>query len=520
MTEKLMGASVETEQNKIVRAAHYFADCGMGNFWSSFRIRDVACDFERLRSDGFSHIILVVPWGQFQPRIEDPVLDDRYAKRLAILMDIAAEHQLGTILRLGYLWEFAPVRLTTHVRYSQYFSNKKIEAAWERYLKDLFAIVSNRPGFKFAFLSWEDWYWPIFRRFCNGKDSDRQLWARETGFTNYMSSRWSFRQLKAVYGVDLDDWANLQIPRHGEPLILEFAGFYEIMLAERIFNAAAAAFPGIGFEARVDADLAKLPAGPSQFNWRKTFPTSGRMVAYYHPNIGVVKKQEISSQRALQQLRAIALSYSLVPGASNKVFIDQFNFVTSNPEFPHFANINENDLVAFLSAAGDVIKAHTSGYGVWGYKDWPNDKIYNGAFEFGLEGWQACGDVLLTEGRIGPIILRSGAEVGQKLFQETPGNAILLCDLEVEGSTTCAVVADGGETFEFELPGSGNHEVPLPFQIKREFRFLLREGSASVSRLGLCSHIYSSGLYRRDLSERPAVAAIRSINKRLDEPKK
>lgn len=503
----------------IARAAHYFSDCGMGNFWSTHRERDVAAHFQRIQDDGFTHIILIVPWGQFQPKVEDSSLDDRYVKRLTYLIDIAHEYRLKTILRLGYLWEFTPIRISTYERYFQFSFNEKIRLAWERYLKDIFGIVSVRPGFDFAFVSWEDWYWPIFRRLCNGKDSDRQSWAKQTGFAQFMSSRWSLSQLRAVYGVELDDWDDLHVPRHGEPLVLEFANFYEIAFAERIFNAAAAAFPGVGFEARVDADMARMPRGTSRFNWKKSLPSSGRMVAYYHPNVGITKRQDISSHRALQQLRAIALSYSLVPGVKEKVFIDQFNFVTNNPEFPNFARIADTDLISFLSSAGDIIGAHTSGYGVWGYRDWPNDKIYNGAFEFGLDGWESVGSVLLSDGGIGPLCTESRAEVRQKLFQGTPGRAILLCDAAVEGSAAFAVISDSGETFRFELQGSGSHEVSLPFHVTKEFRFIAESGRAKIFRLGICSHIYSSGLYQRDFSERPAVRAIRDINKRFDESK-
>jgi hypothetical protein len=502
-----------------IRAAHFFADCGMGNFWSTFRKDRCDTALAHIRGDGFSHIILIVPWAQFQPRLDPTTLDAAYVERLHFLLDAAERAGLRVITRLGYLWEFTPVRMNSFQRFANFFTAPRFGAAWSAYFRDMHALLNAHPAFDFAFVSWEDWYWPVFRRFTNQSEEVRTEQAHAIGFVDFMRQRWSLADLNTVYGVSVASWDKLAIPRHADMLMLEFASFHDVMLSERIVGLAAAAFPDLGYESRVDAELVVRASGVRAYQWRLAYTAAQRHVTFYHPNIGTLKKQKLSAARALQQLNTVALAYAAMPGANHKVFIDQFNFVTSNPEYPHFSSIDEAEMDGFLEGAAKVLHQRTSGYGVWGYRDWPNDKIYNGAFEFGLDGWETAGEATLLPGPDARLACGTGAEIAQRLYQGTPGPAILMLEATAGGVAACEAEADGdtGKRFAFEVKGGFDGLVQLPFQATTWFRLRVRQGALHVARIGLCSHIYSSGLYERDMTERPAVAAIRRINRVLAE---
>ena len=498
-----------------IAAAHYFSDCGMANFWSTFRPHRCRDELGSIVADGFSHIILIVPWAQFQPRIDNMEFDTHYMERLRFIMDTAHDLGLKVIFRTGYLWEFTPVQITTYARFANFFNMPQLPRAWENFHSTLHAQASAHPAFDFAFLTWEDIYWPLFRRLGGAPAGERLKQAAALGFVDFLKQRRTLEHLNHLYGTSYSDWDSVAIPRYNEGMMFEWAVFFEDILQERIVTGAAQAFPGIGFEGRIDNDIARLPNGARGYQWKLAPAAANRLLGYYHPNLGVLEQQSLSADSAVNQLLSATTRYAQLRGSQPRVFVDQFNFVTHNPEFAHFAAISDTELAHFLDRAGPILLNRTSGYGVWGYRDWPNDKIYNGAFGKGLDGWTISAEVTFLEEPVPQLKCRQGAEIVPKLFQATPGKAIVLLEAQAAAGTRIEFIADGTERHTSQLEGEFAGQISLPFQAQEELRLRVVHGDLTVQRLGLCSHIYSSGLYHRDMTERPAVQKIREINKLL-----
>ena len=51
----------------------------------------------------------------------------------------------------------------------------------------------------------------------------------------------------------------------------------------------------------------------------------------------------------------------------------------------------------FVKRSAPILKDTTCGYGLWVYRNYVNDCVYNGQFALGLTGWDTTGNVEKTE---------------------------------------------------------------------------------------------------------------------------
>jgi hypothetical protein len=501
---------------QLICAAHYFGDCGMGNFWSTFSQADLDGDFAEIGNDGFSHIILIVPWAQFQPQVGENGLDPYLVERLKTVLHAAERARLRVILRLGYLWEISPVRYRTFNRLQDYPVSAVPQRAWERYFSGIYEVVKDFSSFDSAFVSWEDWYWPILRRVSNAPAATRRKYAMDCGFVAFLQMRHDLPALTKRFGLAAQSWDDVMIPTRDEPFIEEYLYFFDTVLCDRLFLSASARFADLDFEYRIDDEWIQSPGGRRLYLWSRSRVGAVRPIVYYHPHIGMLGgRRENDASYALNQLRNVVGLFGH-QARIKRVFIDQFNFVTRNPEY-EFSSIKSDELMAFLRGAEDILLDGTSGYGVWGYRDWINDKIYNGRFEMGLDGWEPSGSVVLAETADGRSVseLRAQAGLRQPLHHDGLTEAKILLEGEAAGPTEIAIFCDDIECAQLSLTGKFSRVMELKAAAKASASLEVRTGTLRLERVALFSNVLTSGLYTRDRSPRPAVAAIRDMNRRL-----
>lgn len=486
---------------QVIIATHYFSDCSMSNFWSTFRESNVSGDFSRISADGFNHIILIVPWAQFHERLDDLDLNPRMSSRLDLLINEAAKKDLKVIIRIGYLWENAPVRQRTFARYCALPTSKKHQRAWSHFCHLMQKKLSQYENFSFAFTSWEDYFWPLFRRNTDLSKDERLLNSTALGFSTFLEQQTGENSTIEA------------IPEMGDVGIWYFAKFFDQVLLEKFHSIARLSFPGLEYEGRIDVNPFNTENGIRTFPWTLVRNGYSRPVSYFHPNLCAKQKDNIDAEMAADRLQMLTNQYEMLTDSPHKVFIDQFNFVTKNPDYDHFISIDDSQLVRFIELATPIIKNRTSGYGIWGYRDWTNDKIFNGAFEFGDDGWTSkkC-----TFHRNIGCTLSSGSSIGQKIYQPLARKARIYLEYRSSQIAELDISIDGKESIRLSLrPDAKSLEASFQFPAKDSMEIECIHGEVTIERIGVFDHVFSSGMYHRDFSERTAIAAVRALNSEL-----
>ncbi len=507
-----------------IRGAHFFGSASPLNFWDTFRAREVDPFLQQLQDDGFNAVLLVLPWAQFQPSVSPPRYDQALLSRLEAIMDAAARRGLGVILRLGFLWEAKPLAEQTFRRYAEYAQREDIRLAWRDYLQTLHRLVQAHEAFRFAFLSWEDFYWPIFSAGSAGAEHVRQQRARDGGFTAYLQRRFSLDGLNGVYQTNFESWDAVAIPTPAEFLFEQYTRFYENELLDPICCAAAESFPGIRMEKRVDAEWIQSPEGLKFYHWSMNFPGASTKVIYYHAQIGMAGGQVHELDAAVAHLRDLLAGYCRMAEIDEKKpFIDQFNFFDDT--HAEWARISDQALPDFVEASYDVLSKFSSGYAIWGYRDWPKDILYNGAFELGGDGWSLADGATIAACEPtapGPNCLRLGE--GQSASRDAcvlslaadEPRVVAVSGRALHRACTLLVQLDGHGA-EIVLTGDAEQVATVSLQGAGAGRLVIRalDGSAEISKLQLYDRIRSQGFRTLDGGSRPAVEAFRLLNLRL-----
>lgn len=508
-----------TTEAKYITGAHYFADCGMGNFWTTFREKNVDRDFSKIKEDGFTHIILILPWALFQPKIEDQELEVYFINRLRFLFESAFQTGLKVILRLGYLWEIHEVPVKTYARYKRILVDPKIQNAWRKYIFDIYSVVSEYENYDFSFLSWEDTFWPLFRHPCDEAPEKKMENPNLSAFIEYLKSKHEIDDLNSIYSKDLKSWNDIEIPKFNDPLIMAWGNFFDEVVTDKIYNMTLASMPDVEFESRIDTNQFLQKQGVRPKIWQKIKPGMSRPVTYFHANVVGPKNKSITANEALSALNLVLDQYALAISSPHKVFLDQFNFVTKNPDYSTFAAIKEDELCEFILRSQGPLKSKSSGYALWGYRDWIDDKCMNGAFEFHDLRWEGNFNIQEKSGQK-VAVLNEGELIKQRLVQPMFRKINCLVEMHAESDAEVDVLVDSEKIADFNLRSGENLLKRVFSDIKgcQHVSIICIKGQISLLRVGLFTNVFSSGAYTIDFEERETLEPIRKLNKTLCSP--
>ena len=280
-----------------IRAAHYFGREWAMNVWNS-DLSSVDADFRRLRSDGFDTVALVVPWGEFQPGVAPVRWDARPWARLRRVLRAAERHKLGVVARVGYTWDFvADADGAYGQRFTQLYGSDATLHAWEAYTARLNQELSRSPAFRFAFLTWEDFWGPVFAADEARTRAQRVRLARATGFTRWVRRRASLARLSRLYGEPLERWGDVGVPPRDAPGYALFLEFVDETLVSRIYGRAHRHLPKLSLEARIDRDRVVLRAGGDAFRYYRharqfRLPGAPFVTTYFAPAIGARNERD------------------------------------------------------------------------------------------------------------------------------------------------------------------------------------------------------------------------------------
>ena len=459
-------------------------------------VRQARQDFPLIREDGFNTIILVVPWRGLQTEQFPPRYEKSYFKLLRQLLREARRARLWVILRVSYAHHICDEAslISKHLT-ARLLTDSAYQAPWLDHLHRLRRCTRFASNLRGEFLSWEE-FWHGLMRFCEEPEQARRELAASTGYNRFMG-----RQA----GI---------IPAQDEPGFEDYQAFINVRLRE-LFELGKQALPGLGYEFRVDKDPVQRSDGSVDWLQNDYFADSDILrYSYWAPFIGAANQgEQLTAEQALGLLE-YNLKEQTREGINTRLIVDQFNFVDDTFKYSGSnARLAQAEIEPFLQGSAQLLRDHCTGYGIWAWRDYLQNHLFNPGFGLGLKGWQVhAGKVRVKTAAGGSLRLSQGGEVGQafggpshgmhRKYKTSHVELVVNCDsvrdlvLEatIDGSSYHPLLADAAGVFRASLP------LDDGVYGKRGVDFRLRALAGSGRLLDVClyQHAYRVGIRTTD----------------------
>lgn len=516
----LLGPGTRTVQAaarpEYLKSVTYFGDEWPINYWGS-EDKDMDANFERIVADGFNSIILVIPWREFHPNTVSEVFNEAAFSRLNQVMDCAEKHGLWVSLRIGYLWDYygeseVPPRYAELTKRGSSARN-----AWLEYCQRLYQTASSYSNFHSGFITWEDLWDYIYNLDRDLSKAERQKMAGECGYTEFLSSRYSLEAVQDWYGVQFSNFGEVYLPYGTHPSAALFYEYYDQFLLE-LLHESQTVFPGLSLEIRADGDVVyDASGGFSYYSHAATYacgsaPYSALMysVSMGQENTG----NYISADTALQAMRTnLERMYAR---SGKRFFVEQLLYMDSTEAFSHNTQIEDAQVGDFVRRLAPVLTERTMGYGLWVYRNYVNNCVYNGQFGLGETGWDFTGtsEVVERNGTRMASVSPSGS-ISQRLTGRlSDGDKIYV---SLHGETSGAVyvkVEIGNVDKNIHVVGSGDFVVEFPFQGRYDIR-IRADRQAYVDDIRVFTYEQKGRIYDRSGNELDLAEDFRTLNREL-----
>lgn len=404
----------------MIKAVHYFSNAWAGNFWSGFHPKRVSAEFEQIKADGFNTIILLLPWRGFQYDIEKSELNQEYLQRLRFLLKAATQIELKVMLRVSYPHYSCPHSIgAPRLRVERILREPEIKQQWFLFLSQIGNLAIKYSSFEYAFISWED-FWHIFTLFQQRGPNQRKEIAKDLKYDEYINNSVGLSSYNAMglEGEDLHKTLDdIEIPVLESPRYRFYLDFINHHLNEILGQARDYISPLI-MEVRVDKDSYVDNEGKTHWydNDLQLYSQLPRL-SYWAPFIGAENKGEkLSADQALETFSHTLEKITNFDHNTQHI-INQFNFIDETPAFKGVhAEIAEEELPQFMQGAAQLLQSRSIGYGLWAYRDYYQNLLYNPAMARGIMGWNALSKGVkfpssAKKGRF--LLLKKGAALEQ-----------------------------------------------------------------------------------------------------------
>ena len=454
------------EKPEYLKSVTYFGDEWPINYWGS-EDKDMAANFEQIRQDGFNSIILVIPWREFQPNADGQEFNQVALNRLHEVMSCAEQHGLWVVLRIGYTWDYygaqeLPKRFGGLTR-----ENGQDRYSWIRYCEKIYETASSHENFHSGFITWED-FWDYIHN-MNREYSRKEMTrlARESGYQKYLSEHYSLKEVSEKYGEEFHRYEDIYVPYRKNPAAELFFEFYDQFL-NKLLKESQTVFPGLSMEVRVDADRVYERDGSSWYYSHKvTYPCDGAEYSAVMYSVSMGQKNESDRITAAQALAGSQRTMSGVVALSGKkLYAEQLLYMDSTEEFSYNTQILDEEVDDYVRQLAPVLQNNTMGYGLWVYRNYVNNCVYNGQFGLGTTGWKFLGGSTV-ETIEGTPMAHIGN--GKRILQEIQGRLSHCEEITVEfyakpkGSRTDVKVKLGNEEKTVKVTEAGTYSVKFPW---------------------------------------------------------
>ena len=371
-----------------VKGTYYFQPrAAVNNFWISFDLEQCKNDLAQLRGDGFNTVILMIPWGLFQPTVQPVTYSEKEFANLDRILRLADSLGLKVALRVG-----------THEHIPRDAGGTKWMAAtvladeeeWVAY-RDLFREVAarTRPHSNVLFIFWtfED----------TGYTAD--LWLHQYPENVAAFRQWLHRRplwwWNLLWWEDNASYETVEAPNQNVKLLKTrklrtFLDFSDELIARRLPDACEAAKQG-------NPDVVVSFQPRPEIHWRHDYslqfelpPCYSFVTTWFSPYqsymFGDERKELDGKTTAGYVPRYLKRTENLSRGLP--VFVDQFNFQHWGGHPEEGALTTENEQFEFIADALPILLKDSLGYALWNYQDYYLNVITNGTFRSGVEDWK------------------------------------------------------------------------------------------------------------------------------------
>ena len=500
-----------------VCSATYFGNEWPINFWNS-DIGSLEEDMLQIRNDGFNSIILVVPWREFQPEMAPAGYNDYAFEKLDRILQAAEGASLDVYVRLGYYWDFYnDVQDSLSDRYEALFSDDEIRTAWSEYAARLYSELEKYENFKGGFLTWED-FWGIIGTCSTGDEKTRIDKAAAIGYQTWATETYSLDGYNEQFHCRYKSGEEIPLPYVDEPSMEAMYAFFDEFLSG-ILKDTQKVFPNISMEVRLDADpVTQEDQTTGYYYHTDTFmcEDSDLTAVMYGIPMGFENNGErVSAEEAIEKTDYVLKNlYQEIDG--KPVYAEQFLFIDNNPVLTDNVQLKEDEVEKYLEMAGPVLKDYTKGYGIWAYRDYRNNMLYNSSFALEKEGWICSEGVSIEEEGSNVCVLAAGESIRQEIpkLRNHFNSDMYTLEFEVtsvqEQGVLQVKMGDAAEKTDITEPGI--YSVQLSASGDFDLEIKAEEGKIAVDHLCLYSFVQKSGLYDALNNEGEYIEGIRKLN--------
>lgn len=507
-------------KNDYMISAHYFADGWPMNFWNAgWDMIDQ--DLKQIKADGFNTIIVVVPWREFQPSVSPILYDEEIWDRLHDLLETAKEHGLYVQARAGYLHDFAGEDDAAG-RFYDIVGDPATREAWKDFMGRLYTECTEHDNFTGAFITWEDfWHNYCLVDYVGGTEAGLDF-AQKDSFGTFLSGKYTLEQFNAKYNTDFTNFGDVYVPSREDLFMREWYEFIDEFTVELLTDTRDV-FPRLFMEVRTDSDFITGEDGNRElFSHAKTWEPASEWVT------GIMYKISQGLSYDSESLDAETASAGLDNWLRNiyenngemPIYIEQYLFYDNTPGFQNGYLISDIDADEYFRNCIPVLKRYTNGYGVWTYRDYCSNVLYNPGFSLSLKGWTTEGNVVCDTRNTGNEVHLSNGTISQEIpawrkSVSAESNYIFTMDYFTEDEVVFTVTVDG-EDIRTVVTGEGNLNLNLNLADALHMRVLVScDGDAWIDNLSLYNFEATQQLYDINNEEKLYIENIRSLNDAL-----
>ena len=509
------------EGKDYIKAVTYFGSAWPINYWNSNH-QHTNSDFSEIKQDGFNAVILVVPWGEFQPQVNPIEFNQTAFDQLSKVCHTAKAHGLQFYMRISYLWDMYPGAQQPHLeRTNALFSRDELMPAWKQYLQRLNATTQGCADG--AFISWEDFWHMITLAASPRKPEDSASLSAQTGFDAW-AQKHAGPDFRSKHAATRKRLGAYPFPARNRPEFRIVFQWFDDTLVNRLLPAAAENMHQVSMEVRVDDD--PIYDGSKLVGWyshQKTYkiPSSPFAMTYWAPAMGAKNSGEIESAKRVQD-RFSFMQEKIKKSTFNRIFIDQFLFSDNTPSAAQNATIDPREMSAFIQSMAKPLVEHTAGYALWGARDYEASIVFNGAFSLDKLGWDFFNRAsIIPSGSDFLARLPHGATVSQAIpvaqdhFRASSETVTLRFRAQGPG----ILAATYADTTKTEKISAGSQTISMQFprsQGDSRLTFSSKSGVIQLTDVYLFSFTQRFGV--RDPAGKPLahLADIRALNKSID----
>lgn len=376
------------EPSEYIVAAHYFADEWPANFWNA-EWNYIDNDFQQIKEDGFNTIIVVIPWREFQPTINTVSYNEHVIDRMDFLFQKAEEHGLQVQLRVGYMHDFYSEEDPAQ-RFYDIMYDEDTQSAWYDYLSKIYEVSSKYNNFLGGFITWEDfWHNYALVDYVGGTDAALSYPTR-TKFVAYIKEKYALDEFNSKYNGNFSSYEEIPIPKRDDVFAEEWFAFVDDFTMD-LLRRSREQFPGLNMEVRTDKDPIGTSKGKNgKYSHEGTWDCAGadHMTIMYQPLQGNHSiSKHISASAGAKNLENW-LKNIYERNGNIPIYIDQFLYYDNTPSNDEGDIIDASELGDYIELCEDAFKKYTMGYGVWTYKDYCANMLYNPQFILCYDGWE------------------------------------------------------------------------------------------------------------------------------------